>query len=302
MIPQNTELIILAVILFLYSVFFLIIGCLLRHHRIDIGYRYFFAPLVPSVLLILLETLRIFVLFSEKTQLARDLGIASEYIRLVCGWSWIYFSDKHYCLNKLPVSLRKYTIVSATLIPLNMLVLSAHYVFLSHSNILASLSSLILNSCLFVAAFFALYALKYNNNLYRSTWAGITCALISLVAYPFIIITELFNFPYEFLDTDWPVWFQMHPYYALLILFVLISFTLASVLNGSEPEKVQTTTLSNREQAVSALILEGFANKDIAENLYISIPTVKTHVSNILKKEGVHDRKEYVRKKMGRSC
>jgi two-component system, NarL family, response regulator LiaR len=45
-----------------------------------------------------------------------------------------------------------------------------------------------------------------------------------------------------------------------------------------------------REREVLRLLAEGFANKEIARRLSLSEKTVKTHVSNILKKLGVADR------------
>ncbi|MFC5985975.1 response regulator [Marinicrinis lubricantis] len=45
-----------------------------------------------------------------------------------------------------------------------------------------------------------------------------------------------------------------------------------------------------REKEVLLLIAEGKSNKDISEELHISIKTVKTHVSNLLMKCGLEDR------------
>jgi two-component system, NarL family, response regulator LiaR len=47
---------------------------------------------------------------------------------------------------------------------------------------------------------------------------------------------------------------------------------------------------TEREKEVLLLVAEGKANKDIAEELHISIKTVKTHVSNLLMKCEVEDR------------
>lgn len=47
---------------------------------------------------------------------------------------------------------------------------------------------------------------------------------------------------------------------------------------------------TNREMEILKLIGEGKTNQDIADELYIGIKTVKTHVSNILSKLGVDDR------------
>jgi NarL family two-component system response regulator LiaR len=58
--------------------------------------------------------------------------------------------------------------------------------------------------------------------------------------------------------------------------------------------------LTIREREVLMLISEGKANKEIAEELYISIKTVKTHVSNLLMKLDVEDRTQlaiYVHRK-----
>lgn len=48
--------------------------------------------------------------------------------------------------------------------------------------------------------------------------------------------------------------------------------------------------LTEREKEVLLLIADGKANKDIADELHISIKTVKTHVSNLLMKCELQDR------------
>ncbi|MNP86440.1 Transcriptional regulatory protein LiaR [compost metagenome] len=48
--------------------------------------------------------------------------------------------------------------------------------------------------------------------------------------------------------------------------------------------------LTEREKEVLLLIAEGKTNKDIGEELHISIKTVKTHVSNLLMKCELDDR------------
>ncbi|GAB6988387.1 response regulator [Paenibacillus pini] len=54
--------------------------------------------------------------------------------------------------------------------------------------------------------------------------------------------------------------------------------------------KGDNTGLTEREKEVILLIAEGKNNKDIAEELHISIKTVKTHVSNLLMKCELEDR------------
>ncbi len=53
---------------------------------------------------------------------------------------------------------------------------------------------------------------------------------------------------------------------------------------------IDQLVLTNREKEVLFLLLEGFNNQEIAEKLYISVHTVKNHITNIFKKLNVQDR------------
>ena len=48
--------------------------------------------------------------------------------------------------------------------------------------------------------------------------------------------------------------------------------------------------LSKREMEVLKILAQGFSNQEIADQLFISLKTVKTHVSNIFNKLEVNDR------------
>ena len=48
--------------------------------------------------------------------------------------------------------------------------------------------------------------------------------------------------------------------------------------------------LTEREKEICSLMVEGLANKQIADRLYISEGTVKNYISNIYDKTGIHDR------------
>jgi DNA-binding NarL/FixJ family response regulator len=56
------------------------------------------------------------------------------------------------------------------------------------------------------------------------------------------------------------------------------------------PTSDQITRLTQREREVLVLIAHGLDNKGIAEHLVISEATVRTHISRVLMKMGLHDR------------
>jgi len=69
---------------------------------------------------------------------------------------------------------------------------------------------------------------------------------------------------------------------------------LATELNGYHETDMeqQATELTEREREILALLGEGYSNRDIAEELVITVGTVKNHVHNILDKLDVHTRKQ----------
>jgi len=63
-----------------------------------------------------------------------------------------------------------------------------------------------------------------------------------------------------------------------------------SVNDPAQPEN----EITEREREILALMVEGKSNNEIAKSIYISMSTVKFHVSNILSKLGVTSRTEAV--------
>ncbi len=61
------------------------------------------------------------------------------------------------------------------------------------------------------------------------------------------------------------------------------------------PEDPELDLLSPREQEVMRLLARGYAYKEIARRLTISIKTVETHASNVLRKLQVSNRHELTR-------
>ncbi len=77
----------------------------------------------------------------------------------------------------------------------------------------------------------------------------------------------------------------------VLIVFGLIYFTFFKRKYAEAlPE------LSKQERTIKRLILEGKSNKEIANELFISLSTVKTHITNIYSKLKVSNRQELLQK------
>lgn len=65
----------------------------------------------------------------------------------------------------------------------------------------------------------------------------------------------------------------------------LFSQIVEYAISGSKPTAImESVRMTNRERQVIELIAEGSSNKEIAQNLHLSIYTVKSHVHNILEK------------------
>jgi len=62
-------------------------------------------------------------------------------------------------------------------------------------------------------------------------------------------------------------------------------------LEGRQTLKVRTAyeTLTHREREILKLIAEGYKNKEIADDLCISVKTVEKHRANIMEKLGLHN-------------
>jgi len=65
---------------------------------------------------------------------------------------------------------------------------------------------------------------------------------------------------------------------------------LPPLLASRMAERLTRSALTNREQGVLELIVEGHSNKEIAAKLGLAEITIKQHVSNILDKLNVQDR------------
>jgi DNA-binding CsgD family transcriptional regulator len=82
--------------------------------------------------------------------------------------------------------------------------------------------------------------------------------------------------------------------YILLLISVLgnIWFILKNKKSQIQNLTLAKQQLTKQEQNILTLLLNDHSNKEIADNLFVSLSTVKTHVNNIYKKLNVQSREE----------
>jgi DNA-binding NarL/FixJ family response regulator len=73
------------------------------------------------------------------------------------------------------------------------------------------------------------------------------------------------------------------------------------IIEPAKPEEVAWLNvaahgLSPREEEVIRLVVRGFSNRQISENLFISENTVQRHLSNIFEKVGVRNRRTLLKR------
>ncbi len=91
--------------------------------------------------------------------------------------------------------------------------------------------------------------------------------------------------------------------YTISLLVNIIAFLGIVVLiflfirDRNKNQKPPAIPLSKQESTIKELIISGKSNKEIANELFISISTVKTHVSNIYSKLNISSRRELILKK-----
>ncbi len=87
----------------------------------------------------------------------------------------------------------------------------------------------------------------------------------------------------------------------MVLIILCCSLVFSTVYFRTKRKSLPRPELSRQEATVRGLILKGKTNKEIASELFISLSTVKTHITNIYAKLNVVNRKELLQKGTGTS-
>ena len=80
-----------------------------------------------------------------------------------------------------------------------------------------------------------------------------------------------------------------------------IARKLVTVFRDKEKKSAPVETLSNRENEILQLLAKGLLYKEIAEQLKISVSTVRQHIHHIYEKLHVQNRTEAINKAFGKN-
>jgi DNA-binding CsgD family transcriptional regulator len=108
--------------------------------------------------------------------------------------------------------------------------------------------------------------------------------------YYLFLETEILKSRNEILTSK----FQLSLWANILLIFALILALMFIVKRIIKDRKNPNSLLSFQENKIKELIMAGKSNKQIGAELYISVNTVKTHISNIYQKLGIRSRKDLI--------
>ncbi len=117
-------------------------------------------------------------------------------------------------------------------------------------------------------------------------------AFIPQIAYTLLDLLILKSYLYQYSQLSYMVFGILSFYYVSMHYFHTYENTgnLQVNINGI----MKTRDLSAREAEVLELLLKGMTNSEIAQNLFISINTVKSHIKNIYRKMSVSNRLQLI--------
>jgi len=106
----------------------------------------------------------------------------------------------------------------------------------------------------------------------------------------------IFHYAFEKEYKDFPIGFLLYTAFASLAIRKIYDDLqrLSLIKKDLAPEQQQfkNYALTKREQEIAILLQKGWTYQAIADELYIALPTVKSHASNLYKKCGVKTRNE----------
>lgn len=269
---------------------------LLKNQLNDRGTWTLALPLIPLLLITVLLILDYYLEYRYPVRTFTFLVLLLEWSRIAIAFSWNFITFYHYDINGI-APMRKeavYIIAGVSIFLCALLVLLLYkipaYMPFIHITVIL---------LLYHAGIRAVLILRKKRNLLPSTSTGLAVAVISLILYPAVGIGDPLGWRIPFLNPAMSLWVQSHPVYFTIINIPFALFIIHGLKNtrriypitDQELEQIKMK-LSSREKEVLDLLLQGLSYQKIAETLFISLPTVKTHIQHIYYKFEIKRREE----------
>lgn len=250
--------------------------------------------LVPLTLLSLIIFLDHLCLYGPDMD-TNSIRIAIGFIRRSMGASWLYFCTIHYRLHHIDSARHRYMPLLVTV----SLVVNCMYALMNAmvgSSFWDAASMITMVIMAFYAGYDAVFLVIRHEAKLPSSIAGVRIAMLTMIVYPVVFISDLAGVRFPGLSHARPMWSQTNPLYLLLLLFILELALRATGKPTSDPGPHESidpfSTLSDREAETIRLIMQGKSYKEITVLLQITMPTVKSHVSNAYRKLGIRNRSQ----------
>jgi DNA-binding CsgD family transcriptional regulator len=111
--------------------------------------------------------------------------------------------------------------------------------------------------------------------------------ILSFIMIPLLVVSVVYP---SVSYISYPIYFMAFSIIILVYLFIYFKRMPQESRGSLDYQNTKEYNISEREFSVIELIREGLTNKEIAENLKISVNTVNNHVANIFSKVGVRSR------------
>jgi DNA-binding CsgD family transcriptional regulator len=144
-----------------------------------------------------------------------------------------------------------------------------------------------------VVSITAAFAVQLRRSRTKARGAVLRLLVAGTIAF---IIASLFDLFLKMNERGTMLPYSAFGYAVLSLLNIAAAFYLnaktASLSRQYMFDLFKSAAISNREIEIISLILQGYSNQKIADRLYISLSTVKSHVYSIYQKLGINSRAE----------
>ncbi len=253
-------------------------------------------PLIPLLFITVLLIIENYLEYRYPNKEFTLIMLLLEWSRITVALSWNFITYYHYALNGMEVFKRK-SVYFLTVLSLLLCFLAGLFLFGKSSYMPIIQISVVM--LFYHAGIRGVLILRKKRRLLPSTRTALTVAIISLIIYPIIGIGDPLGWRIPYLNPAKSLWIQGHPLYFLIINIPFVSYIIKGARNVKriiplprEELEQMKANLSKRENEVLTLLLQGLTYNQIAETLFISLPTVKTHIQHIYSKFGIKRREE----------